>query len=252
MLKLLLMLSLACQLTADAVRSCYPVTKNDLTAFYRMQAQEGLPMQRPVLAGKELTQGQVGYLAEGFVGDLKRPVPNAVLKVVQVVDANKMLVRLENMHHVVRLDPITLNPTAKIEKTDTIALLDGYDSEGVTDGKTLEISDCLIVDGTYQYTAVSGAAKTIPVLKKTELPPMPAHPAMLGVGVREWKDATGKFSVQAAYDGYERGKVFIVRESDGKRIEVEMSNLDKDSQKFVRDELKRKADEEKEAKRKRS
>lgn len=251
MLKLILFLMCAFELTTDTVRLRFPILKNEVQDYYLRQAEAGYTLELPRMVGRELIQGQVGYLFDDL-GGVGRNASSCKLVTFQIIDEQTAIAKLKMQTIVSYYTGSELGTQARTEigENETLVLLHGLDTKDLADGQTVKYDGCLIVDGTYQYTTVNGSTKTLPVLKKTEIPQPPKHAAMLGVGVREWRDKSGKHSVEAAYVGYERGKVAMVRKIDGKQIEVELSKLDDDSQEFVRGEIKKKLEAEKEAKQK--
>lgn len=242
MIAALLAAMLSLPLSAEAVSRGFPVQKDEVTDFYRARAEAGQRLEWPRFATYgTLVQGQVGMLVENLGVD--GALPSSSIQIVQVIDESHAIAELvchynETTYRVVPsgLGSEAAIPTSEPRTNRVTILLSGFDLSGIADGEAYQPVGPLVVDGTHQYTTVAGSSNTIPVVKPTEIPAYPSHPAELGVGVRTWTDSTGKFSVDAAYDGYVSGKVRLIKQT-GERIDVPISRLGHDEQAFVREKI---------------
>jgi hypothetical protein len=234
-------------LTDEQVLRGYPIHDGQLIEYWTRLAEAGHPLDYPRLAYSQnegLRQGQVGVFVEDMGSAAKGNTISAMPRVLQVIDSQKCLVNIRHSY----LQTIVSGavPTQDVKQFDTLTLVDGVETAGLADGVSPRWQDkFFIVDGNYSYTTTSGAVKTIPVLKLTQLPKLPSHAAELGVGVVQWTDITGGFSVHAAYDKYEKGNVHLVKQ-DGTTIEVPLARLSVDSQKIVREKIRIEAEKRKE------
>ncbi len=135
-------------------------------------------------------------------------------------------------------------------KGSEVMLIRGLDTSKVTDGVEFILQHPVVIQDTYDYTAVSSSQKTVLVLecgdkfkKRIEAIRKAAEDALF----RNWTDSTGKFSVVAKFIEFKKGQVHLKRKGDGKKIEIPMSNLSKKDQKWIRNELKRQMEEKRKA-----
>ena len=75
--------------------------------------------------------------AVGAIGKLTQD--DRVVRIVQVLGPGQMIVEID----------------------DNWVMLKGFKTEGLVDGKVAQLSDIIHIDGTYRYTTVMGASKTI-------------------------------------------------------------------------------------------
>jgi hypothetical protein len=162
-----------------------------------------------------LINGQIGCFRKEK-SDLEWRLPGIYVN--QVINESKILVEI------------------RTPQTDSVlkqnAFIYGVDASGSTMGTRLYIDAPLIVDGNEQYTTVLGASRSIPKLVPLN-EKLPKHPAVVGIGIRTWKDVSGKYSIEATFDRYEKGTVYLVKR-DGSEVDVKISILDSESQEFAR------------------
>ena len=139
-----------------------------------------------------------------------------------------------------------------------VMLIRGLDMSKVSDGVQFVLQYPVVIQGTYSYTAVSGARKTVLVLerndsklneiaeaadKRWEDSRKAAEDALF----RKWTDSTGKFSVAARFIEFKNARVRLERKDDGKEIDIPMSRLSKEDQEWISDELGRGREEKRKA-----
>jgi len=136
-------------------------------------------------------------------------------------------------------------------------LIRGFDMSKVTDGAQFVLQHPVVIQRTYSYTAASGSEKTVLVLERneSELTKLAEPAVWFAENVRKqiedarkaaeearyrnWTDSTGEFSIAAKFIEFKSDQVHLERKDNRKTIEVPISRLSEEDQKWVRDEIKR-------------
>ena len=133
---------------------------------------------------------------------------------------------------------------------DTPAVwLTGYKTNGLVDGEQVRLIGPVLVKGTKTYETVDGASATVRVIrlltpeetKKIEDEKAAATEAAL---YRTWTDATGTHKVLAKFIDFKKGKAYLQRK-DSQTIELSPSKLSKEDQEWIREEMKKRKEQEK-------
>lgn len=197
----------------------------EMIAFYKQRISElekkgGLPDQ--ILRGDSLAVGSVGRLGGQWW-------------VRQIIGDDKMLVSDRDT-----------GPLQMLHKVPTKGLVDG---EAFRIEEQCRVPGLVEVYGTEQYRTITGAQKTVAALRwhdvddsvRSYLEPL-KQPAMKRSqpeakpppSTRTWKDATGQFSVKAAFRGIIGGNVQLERE-DGNKLSIPMDQLSDECQEWIRE-----------------
>jgi hypothetical protein len=231
-------------LSEEAVRKQTPILRNQLETFWIDSHALGLDFEYPRMAAfhDELPQGQVGVFKDYY--SVHGNEMTCSLEVFQVISPTSFLAHIVNGFVTTSYNSRSGVETNREHKQfKTLVLVEGLPTEDLTDGQEVKTADAFIVEGTYQYETVAGTGKKIPVIKRVALPPIPKSKAMIGIGVRDWKDATGKFSVSAAFESVADGVVKLGK-TDGTTIDVPLVRLDEESKKLVREIMREMKDKE--------
>jgi len=184
-----------------------------------MEAVPGTPHdQAHCLVPSALREGTVGYL-DGWPTE-----------VVQIAGPNDMLLLLGGPN----LPPIWLT---------------GYPTKGLANGEKVRLIGPVEIGEAKPLSTGSGAQTTVRVVRLVTRERLAsieaeAEAKRSAAQFRKWTDATGRFSVEAKFLEFKGGQVSLQRKGDGKVLELPMSRLDKIDQKWIRDELKRRVEEE--------
>ena len=134
-------------------------------------------------------------------------------------------------------------------KGSEVMLIRGLDTSKVTDGVEFILQHPVVIQDTYDYTAVSSSQKTVLVLecgdkfkKRIEAIRKAAEDALF----RNWTDSTGKLLVVAKFIEFKKGQVHLERK-DGSKLAISPFRLSKADQKWYRNELKRQMEEKRKA-----
>jgi hypothetical protein len=121
-------------------------------------------------------------------------------------------------------------------------VLRGFDVAKITDGVQFILQHPLVIRDTYTYTAVSGSKKTVLVLEKNE---DKLTEIVESIEFRTWADKSGKYSLAGKFLGFKNNQVQLIRKDDRKEIEIPLKDLSTEDQKWVRAELKQRAEKKK-------
>lgn len=125
----------------------------------------------------------------------------------------------------------------------------GYPTEGLVDGDQVRVVGLVKVDGTKSYTTVTGAKKTVRVVRLVPAKEMAAMAAAKKKAeekaaraaeeklFRTWSSPDGKFTVEAKFVDFASGKVHLERR-DGVAIKVSPTQLSDADQEHFREILK--------------
>jgi len=117
-----------------------------------------------------------------------------------------------------------------------VILLRGLDASKVTDGIVFVLQHPVVIEGTFSYTSVAGAQKTVLVLERNE---SKVTKLADDVHFRKWTDKSGERTFEGKFIEFSNNRVQLIRRDDRKPVQVAMHALSKDDQKWVRDELKK-------------
>lgn len=165
-------------------------------------------------------------------------------EVMQVVSPNDVLLQMDNLS----MPPIWLT---------------GYSTSGLADGEKVRLVGLVEVNGTRAYETVAGARKTVRVVQFVKGEKLAAFEAAAKAEAeaertaaevaakataeaeriaaedklfRKWRSSSGKFSVEAKFVKFEKGRVYLEKR-DGTSINVSPSDLSKADVDYYRGEL---------------
>lgn len=110
---------------------------------------------------------------------------------------------------------------------------------GYVDDSKVSLEGVFEISGTHRYATVTGAPKTVYKLKKFELEPhlpapeneieeLPSHNQKeAGFEIREWKDTSGKFRIDAKLVSVSNDAVVLLKQ-DGKKITVPLATFSRE------------------------
>jgi hypothetical protein len=164
--------------------------------------------------------------------------------VFQVIDDENMLVELAWLAPVTKYLNSSEAATEEnvyegVERRTLLVWVRGVETSGLTDRKGLAFqgvqpAGIFAVRETETYPTHAGS-RTVPVLEEIDMSPWARLFTMRGE-MREWKDKSGKHSVQAAFVDYKGGKVELIGDN-GKRSKLNLSDLSKPDQSYVREQM---------------
>lgn len=200
------------------------------------EAAQRLEEHRQRLAAQKAEPNEL--LVDGLkVGALGIPM-RIDAKVMQVIDDAQMLVGIE--------DARTGNGNYKnwiLIKCPTTGITDGKFWRG---GQWKEVTgaEALAVTGTTTYNTAGGGTKTVFVvepLSKEGFDELVAkeREAAEAALFRTWTDDTGTYQVVAQFLEFRGGRVHLERKDNHETIDLPMSRFSKQDQEWIRDELKR-------------
>jgi hypothetical protein len=244
-----------CALADDELTE--PVSLDQLPKFYEARAAAGLRPRKPMLIfGAKMKVGQVGIIPEGSFPEEK----NAFYKVriVQVLEQRFLaeFVTYRWVTVIVGEGALARVGGERIEEArrDTL-IVQGIDTTDAVDDKPIALAGDWSVARTESYNTVAGASRTVFVLEPIDLPKPPeaAPPKAPVVGkdpeerdtekaapepkapvVRTWRDASGKFSIEAEFRGVAAGAVRL-RTKEGRTITVPLEKLSAGDREWIRD-----------------
>jgi hypothetical protein len=126
----------------------------------------------------------------------------------------------------------------------------GYSTKGMADGDKVRLVGLVEINGTKPYNTVSGAMKTVRVVrlvgreKLTKIEEDAKEQAQLSrkaaeeLLFRTWTSVSGKFSVEAKFVKFEKGRVHLEKR-DGTLIDVSPSELSAADRDYYRDLMKK-------------
>lgn len=119
-----------------------------------------------------------------------------------------------------------------------LALLRGFSTEGLADGRRLKMAEPIVPDGTYNYEAVSGAGRTVTayrLMTESEINALIKHKESLSCDacVRNWVSSDGKHTTTATLVSFDLLRVKLQKE-DGTVVELELPKLSKEDQRYVK------------------
>ncbi len=234
-ISILVMLLLASICNADDTRTA------KLAQHFRLQAEKGEPMEHPWLTlGNGAKVGDFGLLlSNALVLDFGRT--GYRFKLLQKLsDAEALIIVKSDSIGVDTVsntgNGLAYGRTSGRQNQLGPFVLKGVDVSKLADDSEIELDGAFEISGTHKYSNVVGSTTSAFVIEPVELMPVPDYPEQLDVGVRTWKDKTGRFSRDGTFVDYSKGKVTI-RLEDGKSFEVSLSLLDGDSGSYIRDHI---------------
>lgn len=191
-------------------------------------------------AGKEMFGTSPRYLDPSYHGPLKNKNPGAYALGDWGVPSEAAFRTLEQVSEQEYLVVATeLNGRGEF----SVFLLRGIDVSKAQDDRDFELAYPVLIDETYQYSTITGANKTILVLdaepNKVDAKVAAIKQAAEDALYRQWSDATGQFKVEAKFLDVKNSQAVLHRRDTQADIEIPLSRLSTDDQKWIRDELKR-------------